>query len=87
MPQARQGRQMPEGIRPALRRKVRLDTFSHVEQCAASRPRLHSCQCSFNLLMTDSMATEPTEKHGKNEHPLECFPCPSVAINKCWHPA
>jgi hypothetical protein len=28
--------------------------------------------------MTDIMATESTEKHGKNQHPLQLFPCPSL---------
>jgi hypothetical protein len=35
-------------------------------------------QCFFNVMMTDSTATESTEKHGKNQHPLQLFPCHSV---------
>ena len=41
--------------------------------------------CFFDLMMTDIMATESTEKHGNNEKPFEFFPClsvDSVAINK-----
>lgn len=31
-------------------------------------------QCFFNLMKTDSMATESTEEHGSNQYPLESFP-------------
>jgi hypothetical protein len=44
--------------------------------CHVSR---HHSSRFFSLIMTDSMATE---KHGKNDYPLEIFPCPSVAMNK-----
>jgi hypothetical protein len=32
----------------------------------------------FNLMVTNGMATESTEKHGKIKQALEFLPCPSV---------
>ena len=36
----------------------------------------------MNLMVSHLVATKSTEKHGKNEHALELFPCPCVAMNK-----
>jgi hypothetical protein len=40
--------------------------------------------------MTDSMATESTEKHGKNQHSVEFFrvlPWIPWLKKQCWHSA
>jgi hypothetical protein len=56
-----------------------------VRRCGIRPPRPYCARVLFNLMMTDIMATESMEGHGKTSNRCSFFPCfsvDSVAINK-----